>query len=630
MTHFPSFWLALLVLFWCALSRADGHDTPNIILILTDDQDVTANSLDSAYMPRLNRLFRSEGMEFLNYYVSTALCCPSRASIFRGQNCHNTKIFDNGDLNNATYQSGSWEKFLDTGLEDETFLTFLQSAGYETALVGKYMNGYLGPDAASHKPPGFDHFMGMMKTSYYGATFSDNGKRVLELNETAYQTDFVRDWAIEFLKQKRNESKPFFLMMTPFAPHAPATPAKRHENMFHDTQFPRFDSFNPSDDIQHQRPAWIKNMPPLAQAQIDSMDNFYRNRLRALQAVDEALEDVVGTVKDLGLDKNTFVVYTSDNGQHFGDFRIPAGKRQAYETDVLVPFFVRGPGIRGGSYSTQVVQSVDLVPTFLEMATFSNTMKKTTKSRKAKGTSNVQLRVLQPSYPMDGKSILPLLTGEIPGTPAVNNFRWAALLEMYGGSSGVGQRYQEMKNFYQHHFFPNTYQAVRVVNGPSDWAGQADWLYVEWCTGEQEFYNMTSDPYQTRNLAVSSVVDSDDNLLRLLHRLSRLLGNLGNCRGSECHEMNQSFELPMDEYFVSSEHRMLHSLDELQASIRNKFPCFNPPNMTKVDINLGRKSFAVDLHVPEPFAFGFPFSDEEYVPESLLQVWEEYRHYFHS
>ena len=200
-------------------------------------------------------------MEFPHYYVPTGLCCPSRATILRGQYCHNTEIFDNGNLNNSTYRSGGWSKFVDTALEEETIATLMQSAGYETALIGKYMNGYdlYHKKAPLHKPPGWDHWMGLLKCmKFYGPIFSEDGKRILRKNNTVYQTDFIRDWVLDFLTKKRDKSKPFFLMVTPFAPHTPATPAKRHEHLFPDAKFPRYDSFNPSDDIQQQRPAWIK------------------------------------------------------------------------------------------------------------------------------------------------------------------------------------------------------------------------------------------------------------------------------------------------------------------------------------------------------------------------------------
>ena len=286
----------------------------NIILFITDDQDVTANSIDPSVMPRLNRLFREGGMEFPHYYVPTGLCCPSRATILRGQYCHNTEIFDNGNLSNSTYQSGGWSKFVKTALEEETIATLMQSAGYETALIGKYMNGYdlYHKKAPFHKPKGWDHWMGLLKCmKFYGPIFSDNGKRILRNNNTVYQTDFIRDWALDFLTNKRDKSKPFFLVVTPFAPHTPATPAKRHEHLFPDAKFPRYDSFNPSDDIQQQRPAWIKGLPKLTEKQINDMDNFYGNRLRSLQAVDEALESFTETLDKLGLTDDTYFIYTA-------------------------------------------------------------------------------------------------------------------------------------------------------------------------------------------------------------------------------------------------------------------------------------------------------------------------------
>ena len=596
------------------LSSADGDTNkegarsprpPNIILFMTDDQDVRHRSME--YMPKLNQYFRKDGMEFLHYYVPTGLCCPSRTTILRGQYCHNTEIYDNGDLSNATYKSGAWDKFEERGLEEETFVTRLQQdAGYETALVGKYMNGY---EEAGHVPPGFDHWMGMMTMSFYGPTFSDNGKE-FQANKTVHQTDFILDWATDFLTHKRNASQPFFLMITPFAPHTPATPAKRHEDLFPDVRFPRYESLNPNDEIQRQKPTWIKDMPPLTEQQIDDMDHFYRNRLRSLQGIDEALESLVLTLQLEGLEDNTWFFFTSDNGQHFGDYRITAGKRQAYETDVLVPLLVRGPvgRLEKGATVSQVVQSVDLGPTFLDLAT--------------RYSSHPRSTPIQTTYPMDGKSMVSLLIGEQPPHPTTNEFRWAALLEMYGGSSGIGMRYRDSPHFYQDHMFPNTYQAVRVVNGPG-WAHDADWLYVEWCTGEQEFYNLTNDPFQVANLVFTKDVG-----LELLGQLSHLLAEMADCKGPECYE----FQLSQPEEVLlgtTMEHLRRLSLETIQQAIRNRLPCFNPVNWTKIDPGLRRKPFAVNLSVPEPFTFGFPFSDADIVPDDLMALWEKYKHYFY-
>ena len=154
---------ALLATLTTALKGSSQQ--PNIVFILTDNQDVTAYSLN--YMPRLGKLFREEGTEFANYFVPTGLCCPSRSTIIRGQFCHNTKIWDNGDLNNSTHLSGGFEKVVAEGLEDTTIATLLHAAGYETFLIGKYLNGY--EDAnASHVPQGWDHWYGMTDTAFYG------------------------------------------------------------------------------------------------------------------------------------------------------------------------------------------------------------------------------------------------------------------------------------------------------------------------------------------------------------------------------------------------------------------------------------------------------------------------------
>ena len=373
--------------------------------------------------------------------------------------------------------------------------------------------------------------------------------------------------------------------------------------MFEGAQFPRFESFNPSDEIQQTRPAWIKDLPSLTQDQIDSMDNFYQNRLESLQAVDEALGKIVATLRDLSLEDNTYFFYTADNGQHFGSYLIPAGKRQAYESDVLVPFLVRGPGITPGVRSTQVVQSVDLAPTFLELAT--------------RNSEKRPISASAASFPLDGKSIAPLLHGEAPASPKVNHFRWAALLEMYGGSSNIGLRYKNMSAWYHNHMFPNTYQAIRVVNGPGC-AIDANLLYVEWCTGEQELYNMTVDPHQ-----VSNIVESTD--LELINNLSRLLAGLGDCEGSSCYE----FAPDRLEGDYKSVYRQLRSREDIKVAIRERLPCHNPPNMSAYDVSVGRKLFAANLPVPEPFHFGFPYSDDEEVPRDMLELWKEYEDYFY-
>eukprot|EP00117_Sycon_ciliatum_P042003 scpid23909/ scgid30625/ Arylsulfatase; Aryl-sulfate sulphohydrolase len=510
-----------------ALVCGMGDDNrPNIIFLLTDDQDVTAGSLD--YMPRLNQILRREGTEFLNYFVSTGLCCPSRATIMKGQFCHNTKIFDNGDLNNKTDLSGGFVKYLALGLMNESTVgNILQAAGYETKLCGKYLNGY-DDGQASIVPPGWDHWQGMTNTAYYGPHFSINGK-LKKMNNSVYQTDYIRDIAIEFIQRKRD--KPFFMYLSPFAPHAPATPAKRHAHMFNDSMAPRYDSFNPNNTIQSQKPSWLGRLPPLTQKQIDGIDNFFRNRLRSLQAVDEMLGNITATLESEGLLNNTYIFYMGDNGQHLGDYRLPGGKRQAYDTDIRVPFLVRGPGVPAGHKVYDVTQSVDLLPTWADIA---------------------GAEVADQSSKVDGESVLPLFNlSREAGT-----FRSVALAEMYGGSSNMGANYKGLPAFWHNRFWNNTYQGVRVING-TGFAANANWLYVEWCTGEKEFYDAAKDPRMILNKF--STLDADTQ-----SKLSSLTQQMGSCVGDVCRSASK-LQVP------------LPSTGEAPSTLQ----CHNPPNLTE-------------------------------------------------
>ena len=569
---------AFCVLSVLVLAALSHQSQPNIVFLLTDDQDVTAQSLD--YMPKLNKLLRNEGMEFVNYFVSTALCCPSRAIILRGQVCHNTKIWDNGDLNNKTYLSGGLKKYIEGGIEDENVATLLHDAGYETFLIGKYTNGY-GDSEASHVPKGWDHWHGMTDLAFFGPHFSDQGKLV-KTSEDTYQTDYISEHALKMLAN-RNSSKPFFIQVSPFAPHAPSTPAPRHAHLFPNMTAPRNPSFNPDQQLQDMKPSWIKHLPTLIEGQIVHIDEFYRNRLRALQAVDEMLENITIFLKDKGLDDNTYLFYMGDNGQHLGDYRITPGKRQAYDTDIRVPFLARGPGIKGGSVATEVVMSVDLLPTWTDLG----------------GAK------LPTSYEVDGKSVTPLLFGQVPIQPVVNTFRPVAIAEMYGGSSNMGPRYSKMAGFERNRFWNNTYQAVRVING-SSWAAAANWLYAEWCTGEREFYNVTADPHQIMN-TVSALNDT------MLTRLSLLTQVLGNCTGKQCSEIDFiDISLKADE----------------TKTVSRSFHCFNPPDMPGA-ARVGPAWYeevevygpSRDVSCDEVLENGFPYSDSDVVTQPVLDVW---------
>jgi hypothetical protein len=116
------------------------------------------------------------------------------------------------------------------------------------------------------------------------------------------------------------------------------------------------------------KPDFIKSRPLLTAGQISSIDEDYRNRLRTLQAVDEAVADMLDALAATGRLSNTYVFFSSDNGYHMGEHRLTPGKYTPYETDIHVPLIVRGPGVPEGIVRNQIAGSIDLAETFADLA----------------------------------------------------------------------------------------------------------------------------------------------------------------------------------------------------------------------------------------------------------------------
>jgi arylsulfatase A-like enzyme/uncharacterized metal-binding protein len=335
---------------------------PNIIMILTDDQDIQLGEID--YMPNVQKLLAQQGTSFSNHYVPLSLCCPSRTTILRGQYPHNT-----GVLTNAL-PDGGFEKAYAAGLESATMATLLHNAGYRTVLLGKYLNGYPDTAATNYVPPGWDEWYSPSAGnpySEYNYTLNENGGQVV-YNATAadYLTDVIHARAVSFITRATNLNQPLFIYFATYAPHFPYTPAPRHANLFPNVNAPRPPSFNEPD--VNDKPAYIKNRPLLGPTEISNIDDAYRNRLRALQAVDEAVADLVATMASTGRLANTYFIFTSDNGYHMGEHRLLPGKYTPYETDLHVPLIIRGPGVPAGVVRDEFTGNLDLAETFADFA----------------------------------------------------------------------------------------------------------------------------------------------------------------------------------------------------------------------------------------------------------------------
>jgi N-acetylglucosamine-6-sulfatase len=481
---------------------------PNIILILADDLDASAMQ----YMPRLKSLITDQGEAFSNYLISESLCCPSRATTLRGQYAHNTEILGN------KLPAGGFRKFLQLGEEKSTIASWLQAAGYRTMLAGKYLNGYPLKTDPLYIPPGWSDWYSPMAGdpySEYNYTLNENGTPVEYGNKPKdYGTDVYVGKTVEFIQGSTKQGKPFFVYLALYAPHDPYTPAPRHASLFADLQAPRMPNYNEAD--VSDKPAYIRALSLLTQAQQASIDDDFRRRVQSLQAIDEGIATIVNTLKAGGQLDNTYLFFTSDNGYHLGNHRQLSGKVSPYEEEMRVTMVVRGPGVPAGVTLDHLTGNVDLAPTWAELA-----------GAKTAGFC-------------DGRSLVPLLR---PNPPSVSQWRQAFLYE-YGVDQGGNDTAVDtdpglLEPPDRDQKAASATQKPETIYAPPFRGMRLQTLsYVEYQTGEIELYDLKADPYELRNLAS----EAGTNLLK---QLSTRLDALATCKAETCRAAEDApFNLP--------------------------------------------------------------------------------------
>ncbi|KFL46972.1 putative arylsulfatase A [Sphingobium sp. ba1] len=361
----------------------------NMIFVLVDDlrYDAMGFLTPGLQTPNIDALAKN-GVYFPNAVVTSSLCSPSRATILTGQTARNHGVIDN---NNSSEEGLTF------------FPKYLQQAGYQTGFFGKWHMGF-DTDAPRE---GFDKWVSFKGQGTYFPTellsperLAAGDRQMLNVDGTAvkrtgYITDELTDYAMNWLEKGRDTSKPFFLYLSHKAVHSDPLPPERYKNQYSklDIKLPASMANTPENNagkplwVQNQRNSWHGADFPYHTD--NPMTEQVRDYYRTLSPVDDSLGRIMAYLKKNKLDKNTMVVFYSDNGFMIGEHGL-IDKRNAYEPSVRVPMIVWAPGmVPKGVTNPAVVRNLDLAPTFLDIA-----------------------HVDKPQQ-MEGKSFLPVAEGKI-------------------------------------------------------------------------------------------------------------------------------------------------------------------------------------------------------------------------
>jgi N-acetylglucosamine-6-sulfatase len=523
-------------------------EPPSFVVIQTDDQ-----TLDGLYatftafpgaavtraMPNTLELIAKKGMTFNRYYVSYPLCCPSRVSLLTGRYAHNTGVKGNVQPN------GGYFGFSFRAAYSHNLATWLQGAGYRTIHIGKFLNGYGDEpyDNGSAVPPGWNSWHTVLKADtdhyFYGYTLNNDGQISEPYGESGswetreygqrdpagcpfapeegrpclYATD-VFDWMAREELLATPPEQPFYLQLDYTAPHgdfrrpAGPEPAPRYYNWFKGARLPHdrsegFDEGNVSD-----KPSFIREAEHLTPNDKRAYKVYWEKQLESLRSLDDGVKEVIDTLGQLHRLRNTYVLFTSDNGFFFGEHRLIGGKFLSYEPATHLPFLIRGPGIKPDSSTGELTANIDIAPTILDLAG------------------------VEADKSIDGRSMVPFLRDpELRSRRPVlfESFVQTNDVEANGAISTASASSTARASILAP---PLNYEGIRL--GP--------YKYIAWPDGEKELYNITKDPNELNNIVKTP------NFYPIRNFLHRQLRRFENCKGRECREVTPPLPLTRIEF----------------------------------------------------------------------------------
>jgi N-acetylglucosamine-6-sulfatase len=517
---------AAFALLATAPAAAKQGEQPNILVVMTDDMAPA----DVEHLPNVQRLLARKGTTFEDAITSFPLCCPSRATFITGQYSHNHGVIGN-------FHPYGWYGMNGRG---DTLPAWLDDAGYETSLVGKWLNGYGAKDGRGEVPAGWDNWRGLLDVSaydYHNFVMNKDGKlkiwgdpefarglvefgniqvipgpqslqsiqaKLAEVfgprpytywgarNPKDYSVDVTAKETRKLIADGEKAKDPFFIWWSVAAPHREdvattlmgrpgADPSihPRFADEVADLELPRPPSFN-EEDISDKPSSLQNTAPPMTDEQIASLEDDYQGRIGSLLAVDEHVGKMVDQLKETGQLDDTLIMFVSDNGWQQGEHRITGDKFLPYEESLRTPMILRGPGVAKNRTVSRQVSNVDFAPTLLDAAG------------------------AEAGREVDGVSLLPAAGGK--KEPPERALGIEAPYPLFAGDIPVNR-------------WDRPYAGVRTER----------YTYVVWAeTGEEELYDREADPYQLQNVA------ADPAYAEVKAGLAANLEELRECKGKEC------------------------------------------------------------------------------------------------
>eukprot|EP01084_Bolivina_argentea_P254514 427889_1 len=519
------------LLFTCTLLlflivyAASQSQRPNFIFILTDDESYYLG--DENVTPNTINLIGKQGVTFTNAMISTPICCPSRTETISGRNFQNIR---NGN-NNCMHIDASYNIWNNTN----SWFQLFSASGYLTGSFGKLTNE--NPWCKSNPPlHGFSRInipcsMGNFYDTKWFDLYTNGSHGVHNITNgvaqpESYQTSVLGNASIEWFKEitKNYPNKPFIAWIGPHAPHCPATPASWYANEFNDRYAPRTPNFNKKAYNHHD---YVSTNPVLNNESIWWIDQLYRDRLRTLLSVDDMVKGIIDTLSSLNILDNTYILFSSDHGFKFGQWRIPFQKHHPYETDIRIPLYLTGPSVKKGSINSRLVGNIDILPTFLELAGIKydkntydgRSMVDVINDNKTEDWRDIYLS----QYASTGTHDLSQAAMWFPGE---NGSLIPGKIEHAIGTNEYGQAWmidvQET----------GSWRALRIMNDSYNML-YAEFVLWPWIDGYfnnsyfYELYNIQDDPYQMDNLYDALSGD-------MKNEYHNLMIHYANCSGTNC------------------------------------------------------------------------------------------------